>query len=556
MGSGLFHRVQIHHPQSTWELVLTAAIIVGITLSSFRLAGAPFAAVGATLGVVTFVLLEPHPYIPGGLLLALVLTRRAVLAPGAWQRAGYLLQEMAFLGAGFILYEFGRMHTIGDRDVALRNAQRVVDFQAWLGLPKESVVQDLILKSDTALTVFNRIYSFTFLATTVGTLLWLCLNDRRNYRLMQAGLVSSTALTVLTVWLFPVAPPRLLPNYGLFDTHALTGREHGFLNPYAAVPSNHVGWMVLTGVVLGRSIGGRRGLAIGMVPGTVMGFTVLATGNHYWVDGIVGSIFAMVPFMALGLVALYRQRPGLVLAPVRYATAHYASIALAGLLSWLLLGRLLAPPLSDFWGYQVGQVSATLAVVAIGEGWRRRTAIFSWETRTIVAATTYADTLGTAGHLYDRYAVYDKITHFAGTAAITAICFEVVTLLLSRGRILPPTASPVLMAIGFGVFCGFIWEVYEYLGDAAFNTGRVQGRQDTWHDLVSDTAGAVVATLLLARRRTAEQERAREAAPGTGSAAVAELTHATTTQSVGPSSSGLTARAESDSLSEAQIGGG
>ena len=53
------------------------------------------------------------------------------------------------------------------------------------------------------------------------------------------------------------------------------------------------------------------------------------------------------------------------------------------------------------------------------------------------------------------------------------------------------------------------WEVYEYLADVVFHTGRVQGVLDTRYDIVSDTAGAVVAALLVARRRAAEEERER-----------------------------------------------
>jgi hypothetical protein len=57
--------------------------------------------------------------------------------------------------------------------------------------------------------------------------------------------------------------------------------------------------MVLAGYVLARSIGGRRGVLVGLVPGTVMGGTVLVTGNHYVLDGAAGSLLCLGPAVVL-----------------------------------------------------------------------------------------------------------------------------------------------------------------------------------------------------------------------------------------------------------------
>jgi hypothetical protein len=67
-----------------------------------------------------------------------------------------------------------------------------------------------------------------------------------------------------------------------------------------------VGWSALTGFVVGRLLGGRNGFLIGIIPGSLMMLTVLATGNHYWVDGFVGAAFTLAP--AIVLLRL-RSRP-------------------------------------------------------------------------------------------------------------------------------------------------------------------------------------------------------------------------------------------------------
>jgi len=46
---------------------------------------------------------------------------------------------------------------------------------------------------------------------------------------------------------------------------------------------------------LARAIGGTRGKIIGLVPPTVMMMTVVVTGHHFWMDGIVGSALCVVP---------------------------------------------------------------------------------------------------------------------------------------------------------------------------------------------------------------------------------------------------------------------
>ena len=510
LGSQVIDHIHFHRPQHAWELVLTIGIVVWLAIRTWSLEGAPFAAIATLLAAVAFVLLEPHPYIPAALLLAALATRRSTRptrCTGGVRSAALLLGECAILGGGFILYEIGRIHTVGSYDTAVRNAKRIMSFQERLGLPSETILQDLALRSELVVTLFNRTYSFALLSTTIGVLFWLYLNDRRRYRQFQAGLASACILTIAIVSVFPVAPPRLVPESGLISTKELMGGTHAFLNPYAAIPSNHVGWMVLAGVVLAISVGGRKGLILGLIPGLVMGVTVIVTGNHYWVDGIVGSAFSLLPVAAVTVWSCYRwhvPRTDWVVAGVR---AHWASLTLAGLLSWLLIGRLVTPDLTEFWGYQVAQVGVTTLVIAAGEGWRRRGAIFTWETRAIVVATTYADTMGTAGHMYDRFPVYDKITHFAGTAAAAAICYEIVDLLWRQGRIGPGWPSPAVAALAFGVICGIGWEIYEYLADEVFHTGRSQGWSDTLNDLISDTAGAIIAIAVLERRSTVNQNR-------------------------------------------------
>jgi hypothetical protein len=195
---------------------------------------------------------------------------------------------------------------------------------------------------------------------------------------------------------------------------------------------------------------------------------------------------------------------------VRLPAPFAAAIALGVLLLYLLLGQLIDPGFTDFWGYQVVQVAVTLGVLLIGDVRRGQDMFWSWETRSIVVATTYSICLGTAGHFYDRFAIYDKITHFAGGAAVAALAYDTIVSRRRRGTVPGAVSSPALAAICLSVLYGIAWEVYEYLGPKAIDTLKIQSRGDTLLDLVADTAGAILAALLLSYRWPRRAARLRE----------------------------------------------
>jgi membrane-associated phospholipid phosphatase len=114
--------------------------------------------------------------------------------------------------------------------------------------------------------------------------------------------------------LYPVAPPRLLPETGMIDTlqayNNLSYQAQStefFVNPYAAMPSLHVGWSVLLAIGVAMAFP-RNPLVLLLCvahPLTQSASTVF-TGNHYFLDGAGGLAAA-----ALGLAyAMTMQRWG------------------------------------------------------------------------------------------------------------------------------------------------------------------------------------------------------------------------------------------------------
>jgi hypothetical protein len=96
----------------------------------------------------------------------------------------------------------------------------------------------------------------------------------------------------LLVQLVPVAPPRLLPRFGFVDTAEQYGQSvYTALkavgpDQLSAMPSVHVGWAVLVGVVV-VWLGTSRWRWLALLHPALTIFVVAATANHFWLDGIV-----------------------------------------------------------------------------------------------------------------------------------------------------------------------------------------------------------------------------------------------------------------------------
>jgi membrane-associated phospholipid phosphatase len=94
--------------------------------------------------------------------------------------------------------------------------------------------------------------------------------------------------------LMPTAPPRLL-GVGFVDQHR-DGLVSLAANPYAAMPSLHAGDALIIGVVLFSVCRSWWAKAIWAAWPFWVWFSVMATGNHFWLDclaGILVALFAM-----------------------------------------------------------------------------------------------------------------------------------------------------------------------------------------------------------------------------------------------------------------------
>jgi hypothetical protein len=179
--------------------------------------------------------------------------------------------------------------------------------EASLGMFKELSVQSVLISYDTIVHVFNIIYFYGHWPSIVVFGVVMFITRPQVYTITRNAFLLSGAVALIFFTLFPVAPPRLA-TFGIVDTLGMTVPvdydDSPLVNPYAALPSLHVGWCLLIslGLYMSTKQPILRGLAFLITP--AMFFATVITGNHFFIDGIFGTMLCGIAF----LVALWLNR--------------------------------------------------------------------------------------------------------------------------------------------------------------------------------------------------------------------------------------------------------
>src|SRR5256884_1977726 len=115
---------------------------------------------------------------------------------------------------------------------------------------------------------------------------------------LRAALFITTPVALAAFWAWPVAPPRMLTTTHYVDLVAAVHRVPVWqgggtaldANQLAALPSLHIAWAVWAAVALWR-LSSRRWLrALAVAYPLLTLYAVMATGNHYLADALVGAL--------------------------------------------------------------------------------------------------------------------------------------------------------------------------------------------------------------------------------------------------------------------------
>jgi len=209
------------------------------------------------------------------------------------------LQEVAFIATAALLYTLVRGLTDERVPVAFANADGVISFERALGIFVEPGLQAAVLQRESVVDVVNAVY-IAYWPIVVGTLVWVMLRHPWHYPLYRNAVLTSGAVSLVIFALYPLAPPRFLPEHGFVDTIAANSAGYrdfnasALVNEYAAMPSLHVGWVLLVSIAIMNLVRSRAVRAAAAVLPIAMFGAIVLTGNHYIVDGIAGGVVVLI----------------------------------------------------------------------------------------------------------------------------------------------------------------------------------------------------------------------------------------------------------------------
>jgi hypothetical protein len=237
-----------------------------------------------------------------------VLPQQLAAQRRAWlSRRHSLPVELAMVLGVYAVYEATRGLVAGDATVAFRHAHEVVSLERSLHVFVEAPVQHTALAVPGLIGTLGFAYLTLHLSVSGGLLLWLHRRRPTAYPFVRTTLLLATALAVIGYVVFPTAPPRL-SGVGIADTVSggdvdlNTGLVSSLYNPFAAVPSLHIGYALIVGASVARHASHpfTRLAALAYPPFVLL--VIVATGNHFLLDAAAGAVVAGIAVLAARLL--------------------------------------------------------------------------------------------------------------------------------------------------------------------------------------------------------------------------------------------------------------
>jgi hypothetical protein len=223
--------------------------------------------------------------------------------------------EVILLGAMYLMYDGVRLLVSAGHGEAFANAHRVLSLERMLGVSDEFRINHTVSATPALGVPLSYAYATLHYIVTPVVLVWLWRSRPWRYRGARTALVVATLIGLLGFWLFPTAPPRMMP--GFVDTLA---RYHdwgwwgaaasapkglaGLTNEFAAMPSLHVGWAAWCGWQIARNANWRWLRLLGALYPVFMFVVVVGTANHYIADAVAG----LAVILAGAALARLRER--------------------------------------------------------------------------------------------------------------------------------------------------------------------------------------------------------------------------------------------------------
>jgi PAP2 superfamily len=210
-----------------------------------------------------------------------------------------LLIQLALLAGAYWAWRHARGAVDGTMGLSFSHARDLISAERSLGLLIEPSMQHWAVDAGWPADVARWGYANLHFKGSCLMLAVLYFGYRGSYGFVRNAVFAAMAISVLGYALFPTAPPRFLPELGLDASSSVTGNNpllsspgDPLFNPFAAVPSMHVGLSVILAWSLAMLVRPRLLKAAFFAYPLLMTYVVIASGNHFWLDAVLGLLTA------------------------------------------------------------------------------------------------------------------------------------------------------------------------------------------------------------------------------------------------------------------------
>ncbi|MET7940173.1 bifunctional glycosyltransferase 87/phosphatase PAP2 family protein [Streptomyces sp. NPDC005302] len=247
--------------------------------------------------------------------------------PGRVLARPNLLLELLLIRVGYSAYQQVRLAATGGtnaggRATAEHHGDQILAIERFLRIDIEHWVNHAVFRIGFLRDFFDFYYESFHFFVPLAVLGVLYARRPADYRWARSALGFATLLALVGFWLYPLAPPRLMPGLGVIDTvHGVqdfSKPDYGTLtaltNQYAAMPSLHFGWALWCGLVIAILAPKWWMKALGLLHPFFTLSAIVATGNHWVLDAVGGAAVVAAGF---GLTHLLQgPRPRTLMKPV------------------------------------------------------------------------------------------------------------------------------------------------------------------------------------------------------------------------------------------------
>ncbi|OCC09853.1 Polalpha-(1-2)-phosphatidylinositol mannoside mannosyltransferase [Streptomyces sp. PTY087I2] len=232
--------------------------------------------------------------------------RRVPLLP-FWRRVftrPNLLLELLLIRVVYDAYAQVRLAARAGRPLAEEHGRQIHAIEQWLHIDIEHWVNHTVVQITWLRDFFDYYYSTFHFIVPLTILGVLYVRRPADYRWVRSSIGFATLLALVGFWLYPLAPPRLMPGLGFIDTvHGVQDfakPDYGTLttvtNQYAAMPSLHFGWSLWCGVVIVMLAPKLWMKALGLLHPLFTIAAIVATANHWVLDAVGGALVVTLGF--------------------------------------------------------------------------------------------------------------------------------------------------------------------------------------------------------------------------------------------------------------------